>query len=156
MTVRLVSGTSPLRVVLDTTLRIPATAQILGDAAPTLVITTDRSQAERRDELRERGVAVHVVDAEPPWGVDLAAALAVLREAGIRSLLVEGGAAVITSFLRKHLADRVVVGIAPTILGAGTDAVGDLNAGRVSDGLRVNGRSVHLLGDDVVMAGDIS
>jgi GTP cyclohydrolase II len=156
LTVRLVPGTSPLRVVLDTTLRIPAAAQILADAAPTLVITSDRSRSERRDELRERGVSVHVVDAEPPWGVDLAAALALLREAGVGSLLVEGGAAVITSFLRKRLADRVVVGIAPTILGAGTEAVGELNAARVADGVRVIGRSVHLLGDDVVMAGDIS
>jgi GTP cyclohydrolase II len=156
LTVRLVPGASPLRVVLDTTLRISAAAQILGDAAPTLVITTERSRPERRAELRERGVAVQVVDAEPPWGVDLTAALALLGQAGVRSLLVEGGAAVLTSFLRKRLADRVVVGIAPTILGAGTEAVGDLNVARVSEGVRVTGRSVHLLGDDVVMAGDVT
>jgi riboflavin biosynthesis pyrimidine reductase len=74
---------------------------------------------------------------------------------GFRSLLVEGGAAVITSFLRQRLADRVVVGIAPTILGAGTEAVGDLSAAGVSEGLRLTGRSVRLLGDDVVLAGDV-
>lgn len=155
LTVRLVPGASPLRVVLDTRLRVPAAAQVLAQTAPTLIITSARSLAERRDELRAHGVGVQVVDAEPPWGVDLGAALALLREAGIRSLLVEGGGAVITSFLRQHLADRVVVGIAPTILGAGTDAVGDLSATRVSDGLRLTGRSVHVLGDDVVMAGDV-
>jgi riboflavin biosynthesis pyrimidine reductase len=115
----------------------------------------DRSPAERRNELRERGVGVHVVRADPPWGVDLAATLALLRKAGLRSLLVEGGAAVITSFLRQRLADRVVVGIAPTILGTGTEAVGDLRAARISDGLRLTGRSVHPLGDDVVLAGDV-
>jgi riboflavin biosynthesis pyrimidine reductase len=142
--------------VLDTRLRVPAAAQVLAPhTAPTLIITSTRSLAERRDELRAHGVGVQVVDTEPPWGVDLGAALALLREAGIRSLLVEGGGAVITSFLRQHLADRVVVGIAPTILGAGTDAVGDLSAARVSDGLRLTGRSIHVLGDDVVMAGDV-
>jgi GTP cyclohydrolase II len=156
LTVRLVPGASPMRVVLDTTLRIPATAQILGDAAPTLVVTTERSAPERRHELRRRGVGVRVVDAEPPWGVDLVAALAVLREAGIRSLLVEGGAAVITSFLRRRLVDRVVVGIAPTIVGAGTEAVGDLDIVRVADGLRLTGRSLHTLGDDVVVASDVA
>jgi GTP cyclohydrolase II len=155
LTVRLVPGASPLRVVLDTRLRVPAAAQVLAHTAPTLIITSTRSLAERRDELRAHGVGVQVVDTEPPWGVDLGAALALLREAGIRSLLVEGGGAVITSFLRQHLADRVVVGIAPTILGAGTDAVGDLSAARVSDGLRLTGRSIHVLGDDVVMAGDV-
>jgi len=155
LTVRLVPGASPMRVVLDTTLRVPSGAQLLADAAPTLLITTERSSAERRRELRERGVGVHVVDAEPPWGVHLATTLAVLRDAGIRSLLVEGGAAVITSFLRQRLVDRVVVGIAPRILGAGTDAVGDLSVARVCDGLRLTGRSLHALGEDIVIAGDV-
>jgi GTP cyclohydrolase II len=156
LTVRLVPGASPLRIVLDSTLRIPDASQILGDAAPTLIITTDRSSPERRRDLRERAVGVQVVEPAPPWGVDLAATLTHLREAGIRSLLVEGGAAVITSFLRQRLVDRIVVGIAPRILGAGTDAVGDLSVARVSDGLRLTGRSVHRLGDDVVLAGDVA
>jgi len=156
LTVRLVPGASPLRIVLDTTLRVPSGAQILGDAAPTLVITTEGSSPERRRELRSRAVGVRVVDAAPPWGVDLAATLALLRETGLRALMVEGGAAVITSFLRQRLVDRVVVGIAPRILGAGTDAVGDLSVARVSDGLRLTGRSLHALGDDVVVAGDVA
>jgi GTP cyclohydrolase II len=156
LTVRLVPGASPLRVVLDTTLRIPAAAQILGDAASTLVVTTERSSRERRRELRSRSVGVRVVDHAPPWGVDLAETLAALRETGVRTVLVEGGAAVITSFLREGLADRVIVGIAPRILGSGTEAVGELSVARVSDGLRLTGRSIHALGDDIVVAGDIA
>ncbi len=155
LTVRLVPGASPLRVVLDTTLRVPASAGILADAAPTLVITSRLSPPQGRDELRERGIAVKVVDPQPPWGVDLAAALAVLREQGVGSVLVEGGAAVITSFLRQRLVDRVVAGIAPTILGAGKEAVGDLSVSRMSDSLRLTGSTVHVLGDDVVLAGDV-
>jgi GTP cyclohydrolase II len=155
LTVRLVPGASPRRIVLDTTLRIPPGAQVLNGRAPTLVVTTDRSSAERRRQLLAGGIDVEAVPADPPWGVDLAATLASLRAAGTRSLLVEGGGAVITSFLRQRLADRVVVAIAPTILGSGTDAIGDLSIARVSDGLRLRGRSIHLLGDDVVVAGDV-
>ena len=155
LTVRLVPGASPLRVVLDTTLRVPSDAQILADGAPTLVVTTDRSSAERRRESHSRAVGVQVVDAAPPWGVELAPTLALLREAGVRSLLVEGGAAVITSFLRQRLVDRLVVGIAPRILGAGTEAVGDLSVARVADGLCLTGKSLHALGEDVVVAADV-
>jgi GTP cyclohydrolase II len=155
LTVRLVPGVSPLRVVLDSTLRIPRDAAVLGDAAPTLVMTTARSAAERRRELQSRGVGVRVVAPDPVCGVDLAEALAVLRESGVRSLLVEGGGAVITSFLRGRLADRVVVGIAPRILGTGTEAVGDLSVARVSEGLRLGARSVHALGEDLLVAGDL-
>ena len=156
LTVRLVAGSSPIRIVLDSTLRMPWNAKVLDDGASTLLATTERSSVERRRELRARGVAVRVVDAEPPWGVNLAGTLSLLRAAGVRSLLVEGGAAVITSFLRARLVDRVVVGIAPTILGAGTDAVGDLSIARVSEGLRLTRRSLHALGDDVVLAWDVA
>jgi GTP cyclohydrolase II len=155
LTVRLVAGSSPIRVVLDSTLRLPSDANVLDAEASTVLATTDRSSTERRRELQARGVAVRVVAAEPPWGVSLAGTLELLRAAGVRSLLVEGGAAVITSFLRARLVDRVVVGIAPTILGAGTEAVGDLGIAQVSEGLRLTRRSVHALDGDVVLACDV-
>ena len=154
LTVRLVPGSSPMRIVLDSALRLPSDTRILDDAACTILVTTDRSSPARRRSLRARGVGIRVVEAGP-WGVDLGATLALLRAAGVRSLLVEGGAKVITSFLRARLVDRLVVGIAPTILGAGTEAVGDLRIARVTEGLRLTGRSVHSLGDDLVLAGDV-
>jgi riboflavin biosynthesis pyrimidine reductase len=88
-------------------------------------------------------------------GVDLAAGLARLRSLGIRCLLVEGGSRVITSVLRERLADRVVVAVAPILLGTGTDAVGDLGAGLVRDGLRLQSQTVHRLGPDLVVAADL-
>ena len=62
LTVRMVSGASPTRVVLDTTLRLPDDAKILGPDAATTVITTERSAPERREALRREGVRVEVVD----------------------------------------------------------------------------------------------
>ena len=154
LTVRMVSGASPLRVVLDSTLRLPAGARVLDGQAGTIMMTTPRSSEARRTALRARGVGVHVV--EPgPHGVDLAGALDTLRALGVRSLLVEGGARVITSFLAEKLVDRLVVGIAPTIIGAGIDAVGDLGVSRVTDSLRLTNRSVHVAGDDLLVAADV-
>src|SRR5438093_12616211 len=93
LTVRMVAGASPIRVVLDSTLRIPDGSSVLADDAATRIVTTDRSSAERRDDLRRRGIAVVMVPAGP-WGVKLDTALNVLRDQGIRSALVEGGASV--------------------------------------------------------------
>jgi GTP cyclohydrolase II len=154
LTVRLVRGNSPLRVVLDSTLRLPDDARILDHDAPTIVITTDRSTRQRRRALEGRGLGVRVVPADAR-GVDLAAALRVLRDAGVLSLLVEGGAHVITSFLSGGLADRLIVAIAPTVIGAGTEAVGELGVMRVREGMRLMNRSLHVAGDDVVVAADL-
>jgi GTP cyclohydrolase II len=154
LTVRMVPGASPIRVVLDSTLRLPTDANVFGPDAGTVVLTTERSSPDRRAELRERGVTVEVVG-DAPDGVDLAEGLAALRRLGIRSLLVEGGARVITSMLRERLADRVVVAVAPLLLGKGTEAVGDLGSSLVTDGLQLANRTIHQAGPDLLIAGDL-
>jgi 3,4-dihydroxy 2-butanone 4-phosphate synthase/GTP cyclohydrolase II len=155
LTVRMVPGASPIRVVLDTGLRVPPDAQVFGPEATTIVLTATGADPGRREALRRRGVKVEVV-AGGPGGVDLAAGLDRLLALGIRCLLVEGGSRVLTSALRARLADRVVVAVAPVLLGTGTDAVGDLGAGLVSDGLRLVDRSVHQVGPDLLLAGDLA
>jgi GTP cyclohydrolase II len=154
LNVRLVPGASPLRVVLDSTLRTPSGALLLDEEAPTVVLTTDRSSEDDRKRIREAGAGIRVLPSGP-GGVDLEAALKELRDDGVRSLLVEGGAQVITSLLAAGLVDRVVVGTAPVIIGAGTEAVGNLGVARVVDGIVLRNRSVHLTADDVVTAWDV-
>jgi GTP cyclohydrolase II len=154
LTVRMVPGASPIRVVLDSRLRVPAGARVLGPDAATIVLCGERSDPDRRAALRRRGVRVETVR-QAPDGVDLADGLARLRALGIRSLLVEGGAQVITSMLRGRMADRMVVAVAPLLLGDGTEAVGDLGATQVADGLRLHDRTIHHVGPDLVVAGDL-
>ena len=154
LTVRMVPGASPMRIVLDARLRIPDRARVLDDDGVTTIVTTSASSAERRAELRRRGVSVVVVRADP-LGVDLPAALEALFDDGIRSVLVEGGARVITSFLSRGLADRLVVAIAPRVMGSGTDAVNDLGITEVASAIRLERRAVHVAGDDVLIAGDV-
>jgi GTP cyclohydrolase II len=155
LTVRMVPGPSPLRVVLDSTLRLPSTARVLDDRAGSVVITTELSSEADRAALRTRAVRVHVVEAGPR-GVALASALRTLRALGVSSLLVEGGARVITSFFVEKLVDRLVVGIAPTIMGTGIEAVGDLGVARVAESVHLTNRSVHQAGGDLLVAADVS
>jgi len=154
LTVRMVPGTSPVRVVLDSTLRTPLTSRFLDDNAPSVVLSTDRAEVGARREIQARNAAVHLLPRSGA-GVDLAAALRRLREVGIESVLVEGGARVITSLLRHGYVDRLVVGTAPTIIGQGTEAVGDLQIGSVADGIRLRNRVVCAAGDDVLSAFDV-
>ncbi len=154
LTVRLVPGASPLRIILDSALRIPDDAHVLDQTAGTIILTTDRASADRTESLLQRGVAVRVIEPGPD-GVDLRAALRTLREEGIESLLVEGGSRVITSFLAARVVDRVVVAIAPSILGAGTEAVGDLQFRTLREALRLREPTTFRVGDDVVVAGDL-
>jgi len=154
LTVRMVPGASPLRVVLDSTLRTPLTAQVLSDDAGTLIFCHARADRARRQALIHRGVAVHEVDADAR-GLRLDMVLPVLRSLGVRSLLVEGGGRVITSMLAAGVVDRLVASISPTIIGAGVDTVGPLEVSRIADGIRLGRRCVYLAGDDVLLGFDV-
>ncbi|HXF35968.1 MAG TPA: GTP cyclohydrolase II RibA [Actinomycetota bacterium] len=152
LTVRLVPGASPIRVVLDGRLRTAPQARVYDPEAPTVVLTTPAAPPERRERLRGLGVVVREVPAGAE-GVELSAGLRALAEMGIGSVLVEGGARVLTSFLRAGLADRVVVSVAPSIMGAGREAVEDLGVRRVSDAVRLDDMRWFRAGSDLLVSG---
>jgi GTP cyclohydrolase II len=154
LTVRLVPGPSPFRVVFDSRLSTPDSARLFAGGPTTLVFTTERSEPRRRRALVERGIGVHVVP-EDPAGLDLGAALAEMRALGLATVLVEGGARIATSMLTARLVHRVVVSIAPTLLGTGQDAVGDLGIDRIAAAIHIEKPVVRIVGGDVVMAGDL-
>jgi GTP cyclohydrolase II len=154
LTVRMVPGASPLRVVLDSALRTPLTAKVLSDDAATLILCRADADPARRRALAAAGVMVREV-ASGPDGLRIPAILRLLRSLGVASLLVEGGGRVITSLLQAGAVDRVVVSVSPTIIGSGVDAVGPLGTSRVADGIRLVNRSVHLAGDDVLLGFDV-
>ncbi len=158
LTVRLVPGRDPLRVVVDSTLRTPDTAAVLGaEAAPgTLLATTERASVARRAALAARGAAVLLLPEGAGGGVDLTALLASLHARGIRSVLVEGGAAVITALLRARLVDRLAVTVAPKVLGVGIAAVGDLGIHHLDEAVLIKEMIVTAYGVDWVLDGRVT
>ncbi|MEK6300695.1 MAG: RibD family protein [Acidobacteriota bacterium] len=154
LTVRLVGGRDPLRVVLDSKLRLPAEARVLanGAARHTLVITAGAADPARAAELESLGAEVLRIDAAPDgMGVNVTRALEHLGRRGIESLLVEGGAATVTSLLAARLVDRLVIAIAPKIVGRGTEAIGDLRIHRLKDALVFSSFKMRRLGPDIIV-----
>jgi GTP cyclohydrolase II len=154
LTVRMVPGASPLRVVLDSRLRTPMTAKVLSHDAATLILCRPDADPVRRRELTSAGVMVREISGGPD-GLRIPDVLALLRSLGVASLLVEGGGRVITSMLQADTVDRLVVSVSPTIIGAGVDAVGPLGVSRVAEGIRLLNRSVYLAGDDLLLGFDV-
>ncbi len=156
LTVRLVEGPSPTRIVIDSTLRIPLTARVVTDcAAPTLLATTARAPRSRRRAFAAAGAEVLVLPSTPNGHLDLGELLDELGRRRLASVLVEGGAGVITSLLRERRVRRLVVSIAPTILGAGIEAVGDLDIRRLADAISFRRAAFSQVGPDVVFDGEL-
>jgi 3,4-dihydroxy 2-butanone 4-phosphate synthase/GTP cyclohydrolase II len=155
LTVRLVPGHCPVRVVVDSHLRIPVDANLLDtSAARTIVATTTVASEERAEAIRARGAEVLRVKADADGHVDLGDLLARLRADGLRSVLIEGGRGIITAALREHLVDRLTVCIAPKVIGEGIAAVGDLHIDRLRDAMTFERAGFIASGADVVFYGE--
>ena len=61
----------------------------------------------------------------------------------------------ITELLRARVIDRLIVSVAPVLIGTGTAAVGALDITRIADGIRLTNRTTVTIGDDVLMACDV-
>jgi diaminohydroxyphosphoribosylaminopyrimidine deaminase / 5-amino-6-(5-phosphoribosylamino)uracil reductase len=151
----------PLRVVLDSTLRIPATAKVLTgqETSPTLVVTTARAREEAVADLRRTGVEVVAVGATgPEQRIDLRQLLQLLGDRGILSVLVEGGAEVNGAFFDNHLVDGVVAFLAPIVIGGkdAPSAVAGKGAQALADAFRLTNLEVARIGDDIMISGECS
>jgi diaminohydroxyphosphoribosylaminopyrimidine deaminase/5-amino-6-(5-phosphoribosylamino)uracil reductase len=143
---------SPLRVVLDRSLRLPDTAKLLAgaDRAATVIVTGEDSDAARRAALEGRGVRVIAVPATD-GRLSLRAVLLALGELGITRLLVEGGSALAASLLRENLVDRLYWFRAPTVIGGdGLAAAAALGLTRLVDAKRFVRVGAETVGADVL------
>ena len=157
LTVRHVPGKSPLRVVVDSTMRTPPGAAVLADgaAAGTLLAVTERAPADRREHALALGATVLILPSDLDGRVDLEALLDRLAALGVGTVMVEGGATMITAFLRGRLVDRLAVCVAPKILGAGIDAVGDLGIRDLSRSVILTDTAVEPYGVDLILSGRV-
>jgi diaminohydroxyphosphoribosylaminopyrimidine deaminase / 5-amino-6-(5-phosphoribosylamino)uracil reductase len=157
LTVRLAPGESPLRVVVDSSLRTPMDAAVLagGAARGTVLAVNGRAPDERCRRAESLGAKVLRLPSEPGGGVDLGALLLALRNLGVGSVMVEGGATLITALLRERFVDRLAVCVAPKILGAGIEAVGDLGIRDLARSLSLTDVTVTPRGGDLLLDGRV-
>lgn len=116
--VRLIDGKNPQPVILDTHLRISDDTHLLRRTTGFPWIVVGRSIDYKRClQLEKRGVIVLELPEDETGRIDLRILLSTLHNMGIRSVMVEGGARVLNSFLSENLADQAVITTAPIWLG---------------------------------------
>lgn len=118
LSVRLVEGPNPQPIILDSRLRSPTGANLLQNPGSLpWIATTEGASLERGAHLEARGAKILRFTKNPQGRIPLPALLTHLAGLGVKSLMVEGGARVITAFLSQGLVDLLILTIAPVLVG---------------------------------------
>lgn len=158
LTCRVPGGKNPVRIIADSTLRIPESAKVLEDQekAQTVIAIAEAADPEKQKRLEEKGVRILAVPGED-GKVDFKKLFQALGQEGIDSVLVEGGGTVAASVVESGFVDRVIAYIAPMMIG-GKDAktpVEGRGIARLSDALRLEHMDVLRFGEDVALTGRV-
>jgi len=142
----------PFRVVLDSNLRISPSAAIFAEPKTAIIATSELAPAERERAFRDAGIEVVRT---PPYDdkVDISELLRELGRRDFINVLVEGGAAVAWSLVERHLVDKIVLVIAPKILGGreSLPSVSGEGFSRLASAMRFEIHSTRRLGGDLII-----
>ncbi|WP_425514339.1 bifunctional diaminohydroxyphosphoribosylaminopyrimidine deaminase/5-amino-6-(5-phosphoribosylamino)uracil reductase RibD [Azospirillum soli] len=144
---------SPVRIVVDSRLRLPLTGRLAATAraVPTWIVTREDADAARLEAFTDCGVEVIRVTADSAGLPDLGEASAVLARRGLTRVLVEGGATLAASLLRAGLADRLEWFRASSVMGGdGLPAVHGFGVDALDQMARFTRVSVRQAGEDLV------
>ncbi|MFB0528172.1 MAG: bifunctional diaminohydroxyphosphoribosylaminopyrimidine deaminase/5-amino-6-(5-phosphoribosylamino)uracil reductase RibD [bacterium] len=148
----------PIRVVLDSHLRIPLDARVLDSRAPTIVVTQKGVDKKRMENLEARGVEVLRIPRwrkHPQRGLDLKFLMKKVAKRGVISILIEGGGKINASALEMGLVDKVLFFIAPKIVG-GEDAITPVEGkgiNRIGEAVKLKDTKIKKFGDDILFEG---
>jgi diaminohydroxyphosphoribosylaminopyrimidine deaminase/5-amino-6-(5-phosphoribosylamino)uracil reductase len=151
LTIHDARGKDPIRIILDSSERIPRSLRIIkgNKNGKTVTATTNRKP---NGKLKEK-VEVWNLKKSRDGKVDLKCLLKKAGENQITSLLVEGGSEVLTSFFKEKLVDKIYYFLSPKILGKGLDSFGDLGIKEISDSIVLRDFELQRFRNDLLVTG---
>jgi diaminohydroxyphosphoribosylaminopyrimidine deaminase / 5-amino-6-(5-phosphoribosylamino)uracil reductase len=147
---------NPIRVIVDSTARIPLSSKVLNvnSDTKTILATTNRASEDKIKILKEMGIEIIVLPQKNKH-VDLSCLMKVLGEKKIDSVLLEGGSDLNFSAIEEGIVDKVLTFISPKIIGgkSAKTPVGGNGIALMSDAIKVNNIEIHKFGDDFMLEG---
>lgn len=154
LTCRVGRGKNPVRIIVDSTLRVPLHAQVVIDrTAHTIVATTPAADETKAAALRAAGVEILTCRGNVR-GIDLSDMLALLGERGIQSILLEGGGTLAGEVLRRRLIDKFLFFYAPKLVGGtGKGPFAGEGVEKIAEAVQLDRVTVRRFGTDILVEG---
>jgi diaminohydroxyphosphoribosylaminopyrimidine deaminase/5-amino-6-(5-phosphoribosylamino)uracil reductase len=158
LTTRIKNGRDPYRVILDSRLRIPEEAKVIGiSPSKAIIATTELADKDKIESLEKKGVRILIIDSKK-GRVDLETCLYKLGEMGMMNLLVEGGSQINGSFLDEGLIDKILLFFSPKLIGdrEALGIFGGSGKATLKEAIPLNKLRVRRMGEDILIEGYVN
>ncbi|RZT24232.1 bifunctional diaminohydroxyphosphoribosylaminopyrimidine deaminase/5-amino-6-(5-phosphoribosylamino)uracil reductase RibD [Fictibacillus sp. BK138] len=153
LTTRIPNGRNPIRVIMDSTLKIPLGSKVLNDQqAETWVFTTENHDKKKKERIEELGAKVFITNTSQ---VNPVRVLEILGENLVSSLLIEGGGTINAAFLENRLVDKTIFYMAPKLIGGkgSPSFFGGTGIDKMADAIELTDLHVTQIGPDFKFTG---
>lgn len=153
LTVRLTKGVNPIKIIIDSNLKIPLSSKVVKNEPNKLMIVTSKKAPKAKiKKIQQKGVNVIIIDLVK-GKIDLKQLIKELGKREICSVLIEGGAELNAEVIKAGIADKVLFFISPRFIGDGLGALGDLGIKKVDKSIKLNRLTYKQIGRDILVEG---
>ena len=154
LTVRLVKGNNPIKIIVDTNLKIPLNAKVFNDTTRLIIASSKNAPKKKINEIMQKGAKIILTESKN-GKVDLNQLIKELGKLEITSVMIEGGAELNSEAIKSGIVDKVLFFIAPGIIGKGLNAIGDLGVTTVNKSIKLKRIISQRVGRDILVEGYI-
>ena len=149
LTPRLVKGKDPIKIVVDSKLKIPKNSNLMKDPKKLIIATTSKASKSDMEKLKHKGV--DIIMTKPKNGlVDLQDLMKQLGSREITTVMIEGGSELNSSAIKAGIVDKILVFAAPKLIGNGLGAIGNLGIRKIDHAINLKKPIVKKIGKDVL------
>jgi len=152
LTPRLVKGKDPMKIVVDSSLKIPKSCNLMKDPAKLIIATTSKAPKNAVKKLQQKGINVIVTKSKNGM-VELQDLMKQLGKHEITSVMIEGGSQLNSSAIKEGIVDRVLIFTAPKIIGNGIGAIGSLGIKKINNAINLKNPLTRKIGKDLLIEG---
>jgi len=150
LTPRLTQGRDPMKVVIDTELKMPLKCNLMKHPSKLIIATTSKASKKKINKFYQKGIDVIVLNVKKGL-VDLKDLMKQLGKKEIISIMIEGGSQLNSSAIKERIADKLLVFTAPKLVGNGLGAVGNLGVTKIDKAVKLKNIEMKKVGKDILL-----
>ena len=150
LTPRLVKGKDPMKIVVDSMLKIPKNCNLMKYPTKLIVATTNKASKAEIKKFQQKGINVIITKSNNGM-VDLQDLIKQLGKHEITSIMIEGGSELNSSAIKAGIVDKILIFTAPKLIGNGLGAIGNLGIKKIDKAINLKNPVTRKIGNDMLI-----